>query len=141
MMARTTLRSVAVLTILVLFSFVSLTQAEINIKPFEFSGQVTEGMVYNSNPGYASRPNEESCWGMRTGGGGKLELPFGGFHTYSLEGKSDWYKYFTNDKFTHWDNKLQQNLDFSFNRWSLNIHQGWENSEQPAAREMVRGIL
>ena len=112
--------------------------ADFMIKPFKGSAAITEGIYYNSNPGYADVGNRTPSWGNKLGFDLGLELPFGELHKYSLNSHTEWKKYF-DDEADEWDavnTRVSHSLDFTFNKWSLNIHQNFQYSDEPDTAEL-----
>ncbi|MEI8349005.1 MAG: outer membrane beta-barrel protein [Candidatus Omnitrophota bacterium] len=123
---------VAVLLLLV----APYARAEFMVKPVRGTLLVSEGMLYNSNPGYADVGAREHDWANQMSAGLSLEVPFGQIHKYTLNSNTTWIKYFTNHKFNQVNNNLTHSVDFTFNRWALNIHQNFDASSVPDTNEM-----
>lgn len=128
-MKKNSILMLLVISVVALFIIAPIANAEINIKPFKITGQIREGILYNSNPGTATNSRQESDWANRLGGTINLELPFGEIHKYSVMYDTNWRKYFNHDEFSSYDNNVNQNLDLSFNKWKVNLHQSFTSGE------------
>jgi hypothetical protein len=110
--------------------------AEIMQKPAKVNIAVNEGILYNSNPGYASTPNRDHDWANQMGASLSIELPFGEIHKYSFNSNTSWVKYFSLRKFNQVNNNISHAVDFTFNRWMLNIHQNFDSTAEPNENEV-----
>lgn len=111
--------------------------AELMQKPAKVNLTLSEGVQYNSNPGYADTGNRDRDWANQLNALLSIELPFGEIHKYSFNSNTTWLKYFRYHKFNQVNNNLSHSVDLTFNRWTLNLHQNFDATSEPNTNEMV----
>jgi hypothetical protein len=116
---------------------VPCAQAEFMQKPFKANLTVSEGVMYNTNPGYADEIGREHDWANVLGATLSIELPFGEIHKYTLNTNTSWVRYYSLHKFNQINNNISHSVDLTFNRWVLNIHQNFDATSEPTTRETV----
>lgn len=130
------------LLILILFfcAFIcDSSYAEFRLDPFKVTLSPFEGVGYNSNPGYASKRDKDHGFTNQIGADLGVELPFGRLHRYTWNSHSYWNAYFYTPEYNQFNNTFTQSVDLIFNKWQLNIHQYFDNSQEPTLQE--KGFL
>ncbi len=119
--------------------------AEVRIlKGIKISGDIGDSAYFNSNPGFAPISQQGKDWGNLTNLNLNLAVPFKELHRYSISTSSNWVQYFEKQKYTQFNTRLAQSLDFVFNNAALNLHHTFEDSSDPSIKDSVfisNGIL